>query len=142
MQRINSFLRNNAELALISSKAQNLTACQKIWDAVAPETLKPFTQAGDINHKRLTVYANNGAVAAKVKLLLPSLLTNLQKHGLEVTSIRVLVQVQSSPSKPPKPVRKLSAFAATELEKLAGQLEDDSPLAASLKRLSAHSSEK
>lgn len=142
MQRIHSFLRNNADLALISSQAQNLAACQKIWDAVAPETLKPYTQTGGINHKRLTVYASNGAVAAKVKLLLPSLLTNLQKHGLEVTSIRVLVQVQSSPNKPPKSVRRLSAFAATELEKLAGQLEDDSPLAASLKRLSAHLSEK
>lgn len=139
MQRINAFLRNNADLALISSKTQNLTACQKLWDAVAPETLKPYTQAGDINHKRMTVYASNGAVAAKVKLLLPSLLTNLQKQGLEVTSIRVQVQVQSSPRKPPKTARELSTFAATELEKLAEQLEDNPALAASLKKLSARS---
>ncbi|MDP2248305.1 MAG: DUF721 domain-containing protein, partial [Nitrosomonadales bacterium] len=87
-------------------------------------------------------YVSNGAVAAKVKLLLPSLLTNLQKHGLEVTSIRVQVQVQSSPRKPPKSVRKLSAFAATELVKLADQLEDDSSLASTLKKLSAHSTGK
>lgn len=139
MQRINAFLKNNADLALISNKTKNLTACQKIWDAVAPETLKPHTQAGDVNHKRLTVYASNGAVAAKVKLLLPSLLTNLQKHGLEVTSIRVQVQVQSSPRQPTKSTRKLSAFAAAELEKLADQLEDDSSLASTLKKLSARS---
>jgi len=132
MQRLNAFLRNNTELAQISEKAQKLTACQKLWDAVVPETLKPYTQAGDIN----------GAVAAKVKLLLPSLLTNLQKHGLEVTSIRVQVQVQSSPPKPPKVSRKLSPFAATELEKLASQLDDNPALALMLKKLSSRSNGK
>jgi hypothetical protein len=142
MQRLNAFLRNNTELAQISEKAQKLTACQKLWDAVVPETLKPYTQAGDISHKRLTVYASNGAVAAKVKLLLPSLLTNLQKHGLEVTSIRVQVQVQSSPPKPPKVSRKLSPFAATELEKLASQLDDNPALALMLKKLSSRSNGK
>lgn len=142
MQRIKAFLNNNADLALISSKAQNLTACQKLWNAVAPETLKSCTQAGEVNHKRLTVYASNGAVAAKVKLLLPSLLTNLQKHGLEVTSIRVQVQVQSTPRKSQKPARKLSEFAAIELAKLADQLEQDSSLANTLKKLSRRSSNK
>lgn len=136
MQRIKAFLNNNADLALISSKAQNLNACQKLWDTVVPKTLKSCTQAGEVNHKRLTVYASNGAVAAKVKLLLPSLLTNLQKHGLEVTSIRVQVQVQSTPRKPQKPARQLSEFASAELAKLAGQLEDNSSLASTLKKLS------
>jgi hypothetical protein len=139
MQRLNAFLNNNADLANISRKTQNLTACQKIWDAVAPETLSPFTQAGEINHKRLTVYASNGAVAAKVKLLLPSLLTKLQKHGLEVTSIRVQVQVQSSARKPQKPVRKLSNNAANALSKLADKLDKDSPLASTLNKLAARS---
>lgn len=139
MQRLNAFLNNNADLANISRKTQNLTACQKIWDAVAPETLSPYTQAGEVNHKRLTVYANNGAVAAKVKLLLPSLLTKLQKHGLEVTSIRVQVQVQSSPRKPQKPARKLSHAAANELKKLADKLDNDSSLSNTLKKLAARS---
>lgn len=139
MQRINAFLKNNADLAIISGKAQQLTACRKLWNAVAPDTLKPYTQAGDLNHKRLTVYASNGAVAAKIKLLLPSLLTELQKRGLEVTSIRVQVQVQSGLRKTEKPVRTLSYFASTELERLAGQLDTDSPLAAILKKLSSRS---
>ncbi len=141
MQRLNAFLNNNADLANISRKTQNLTACQKIWDAVAPETLSPYTQAGEVNHKRLTVYASNGAVAAKVKLLLPSLLTKLQKHGLEVTSIRVQVQVQSSARKPQKPVRKLSNNAANELKKLADKLDKDSSLANTLNKLAARSTD-
>jgi hypothetical protein len=139
MQRINAFLKNNADLATISDKAQQLTACQNLWNAVAPETLKPYTQAGDLHHQRLTVYASNGAVAAKIKLLLPSLLTELQKRGLEVTSIRVQVQVESRQKKEEKPVRTLSYFASTALENLADQLETDSPLAATLKKLSSRS---
>ncbi|MDZ4099694.1 MAG: DciA family protein, partial [Methylophilaceae bacterium] len=101
--------------------------------------LSPYTQAGEVIHKRLTVYASNGAVAAKVKLLLPSLLTKLQKHGLEVTSIRVQVQVQSSARKPQKPVRKLSATAANELKKLADNLDKGSSLASTLNKLAARS---
>ncbi len=141
MQRLNAFLNNNADLANISRKTQNLTTCQTIWDAVAPETLSPYTQAGEVNHKRLIVYASNGAVAAKVKLLLPSLLTKLQKHGLEVTSIRVQVQVQSSARKPQKPVRKLSNNAANELKKLADKLDKDSSLANTLNKLAARSTD-
>lgn len=137
MQRIKAYLKQNAELDTISKKAQNLTAYQKIWDAVAPETLSLYTRAGDLSHKRLTVYASNGAVAAKVKILSPSLLTNLQKHGLEVTSIRVQVQVQSSPRKPQKPARKLSNIAAQELENLAKQLDPSSSLATTLKKLAS-----
>jgi hypothetical protein len=141
MRRLNAFFRNNTDLAQLSEKAQQLTACQKLWDAVVPETFKPYTQAGDISHKRLTVYASNGAVAAKVKLLLPSLLTNLQKHGLEVTSIRVQVQVQSSPPKPTKVSRKLSPFAASKIEKLAMQLDDNPALALMLRKLSSRSND-
>ena len=139
MQRINTFLKNNADLAMLSDKAKHLTACQKLWDSVVPETLKPYTRAGDLNHRRLTVFVNNGAVAAKIKLLLPGLLTQLQKRGLEVTSIRVQVQVQSDRIKAEKPVRTLSYFASSELDKLAGQLETDSPLATTLKKLSSRS---
>ena len=139
MQRINAFLKNNADLATISGKAEQLTACQKLWDAVAPDALKPCTRAGDLHHRRLTVYASNGAAAAKIKLLLPGLLTQLQKRGLEVTSIRVQVQVQSEQRKAEKPLRTLSYYASTELEKLAGKLDKASPLAAVLKKLSSRS---
>ncbi|MDX9950584.1 MAG: DciA family protein [Methylophilaceae bacterium] len=137
MQRFNAFLRNNAELAQLSDKARSLSATRNLWDAVIPEALKPYTEAGDVDHKRLTVYAGNAAAAAKIKLLLPSLLTKLQKHGLEVTSIRVRVQVQSAPSKPAKNLRKLSAGAAGRLGKLAEEIDNNPELACALKKLAS-----
>ena len=122
MRRFSALFKDNAELAALSGHADSLTVSQKIWDATVPEVLRQFTQSGAVKHKRLTVYADNGTVAAKIKLLLPSLLNKLQKQGLEVTSIRVEVQVKSHPRKPPKTERSISPQAASRLSALADEL--------------------
>jgi hypothetical protein len=137
MRRINALFKENVELALLSDQACKLTTSQKIWNTVVPGTLKPFTMAGAVKHKRLTVYADNGAIAAKIKLLLPSLLTKLKKQGLEVTAIRVEVQVKSAPRKPSKSVRTISPHAAANLDAMAGEL-GDSALGEALARLARH----
>ena len=119
----------------MAEKANELTTIQKIWNEVVPAQLKPFTQAGNIQHKRLTVQVENGAIAAKIKLLLPSLISKLQKQGVEVTSIRVEVDVQSKQDKVAKPTRHLSENASSTLQSLAKQLEG-SELGEVLTRLS------
>ena len=134
MQLINAILKNSA-LSKMAEKAKELTSIQKIWSEVVPAQLKPFTQAGNIQHKRLTVQVENGAIAAKIKLLLPSLISKLQKQGVEVTSIRVEVDVQSKQDKVAKPTRHLSENASSTLQSLAKQLEG-SELGAVLTRLS------
>jgi len=138
MRRISSLFNDNAELAALSGRADSLAVSQKFWRAVVPDPLKHFTQAGGIKHKRLTVYADNGAIAAKVKLLLPSLLIKLQKQGLEVTSIRVEVQVKSSPRKPARQPRSISAQTSSRLRALAHEL-DGSALGEALARLARRS---
>lgn len=137
MRRINALFKENAELAILSDQASSLTAAQKIWSSAVPDALKPFIQAGAIKHKRLTVYADNGAIAAKIKMLLPSLLIKLQKQGLEVTSIRVEVQVKSGSRKTAKDVRTLTPQASAQLSALADEL-GDSALGAALARLAKH----
>ncbi|OAM52362.1 hypothetical protein A7981_02445 [Methylovorus sp. MM2] len=136
MRQFKAVFRGSPELLALSGHAQDLSASQQAWNTVTPEPLRPHTQAGTLKHKRLTVYAANGAVAAKIKLLLPSLLTKLQKQGLEVTSIRVEVQVQSGARKTDKNIRKLSEKAATSLGKLADEL-SGSELGDALARLSS-----
>jgi hypothetical protein len=136
MRRIDALFKSNAELAALSDRVDSLAVSQKIWQTVVPDPLKQFTQAGGIKHKRLTVYADNGAIAAKVKLLLPSLLIKLQKQGLEITSIRVEVQVKSSPRKTARTPRSISPRASSRLRELAEELEG-SPLGEVLARLSS-----
>ena len=135
MQLLHAIFRNNANFAALTDKAKTLTMTQKIWSEIVPEAFKSATQAGNIEHKRLTVYVVNCAVAAKIKLLLPSLLTKLKKNGLEISSIRVQVQVQATSERPEKPNRSLSEAASKDLGSLAEKLEGTA-LGDVLKRLS------
>lgn len=134
MRRLNAFFRDNAELHALADEVGKLVELQKIWNGIVPAALQPFTRAGGVKHRRITVFADNGAVAAKLKLLAPNLLKNLQNKGVEVTSIRVEVQVKSLRRAPSHVPRTLSSQAAASLIQLAEQL-PDSPLRLSLQRL-------
>ena len=138
MRRFNALFKETPELAALLGQADSVAASQTIWNTVLPDTLKPFTRAGSVKQGRLTVYADNGAVAAKIKLLSPGLLTKLQNQGLEVTAILVEMQVKSSPRKPTKPVRNISPQAASRLGKLANEL-SGSALGEALSKLSRRS---
>lgn len=134
MQRLESLLRSSPELRDLSGQAKDLLQLQKIWEQAVPDALRPFTRAGGFKHRRITVFADNGAVAAKLKLQSASLLKILQNKGLEVTSIRVEVQVQSRRPAQPGIERHISPQASSSLENLADQL-PDSPLRTALRRL-------
>ena len=134
MQRLESLLRNSPELRSLAGQAGDIAQLQAFWSQAVPPQLRPYTHAGSLKHRRITVFADNGAIAAKLKMLSASLLKNLQNKGLEVTSIRVEVQVQSARREAPKQPRLVSAQAAGCLETLAEGL-PDSPLKTSLQRL-------
>ena len=134
MRRLNALFKEQAELKALAGLSGKLSSLQQAWGAAVPPQLQPYTQAGGLKQRRITVFADNGAVAAKLKLLAPSLLKNLQRKGLEVTSIRVEVQVQSQPSARAGVARRLSRQAASSLNDLAEKL-PDSPLRQALRRL-------
>jgi hypothetical protein len=134
MRRINAFF-NATELHALSDEAEKLNSLQKIWSGIVPAALRPYTRAGGVKHRRITVFADNGAIAAKLKLLSPNLLKNLQNKGVEVTSIRIEVQVQSQRRAAPRVARTISDQAADSLAQFAENL-PDSPLRQVLKRLS------
>jgi hypothetical protein len=134
MQRLDAFFKGSAELRSIAGQAEMLANLQRSWNSVVPEPLRKFTRTGRLEHRSITVFADNGAVAAKIKLLAPTLLKNLQIKGVDVTSIRVEVQVQSARAKPSKPSRRLSFYAAVSLTQLAETL-PESPLREAIERL-------
>jgi hypothetical protein len=134
MQRIDAFFKGSAELRSIAGQAEMLVDLQKIWNSVVPEPMRKFTRTGRLEHRSITVFADNGAVAAKLKLLAPTLLKNLQIKGVDVTSIRVEVQVQSARPEPLKTPRNLSLDAAASLTQLAETL-PESPLREAIERL-------
>jgi len=134
MRRLGALFKDSSELQSLASQSGKLAGLQQLWLGVVPPPLRPYTCAGGLQHRRITVFADNGAVASKLKLLAPSLLKNLQIKGVEVTSIRVEVQVQSRPRANAGPARHLSRQACATLDELAQKL-PDSALRESLQRL-------
>lgn len=117
MQRFNSLLKQ-PELIALNARSLQTQVAQKIWVAIAPDNLAQFSHAGSIKNEQFIVFADNNVVAAKIKLLIPSLLIKLEKQECEVTSIRVKVQVKSTPQPKPKPIKHLSPEAINQLQLL------------------------
>jgi hypothetical protein len=137
MQRFNALL-NLPEMKSLNARNEQNQAAQKIWEAIAPDNLAQFSHASGIKNQQFTLYANNNAVAAKIKLLIPSLLIKLEKQECEVTAIRVKVQVKSTPQPKVRVPKKLSPVAANHL-KLLGEKLSGTALGNALTKLAKNS---
>lgn len=136
MLKLSQYFINDCDLAHLTNHTQHILIAQKAWQSIAPAEMRTHTQAGEVRHKRLTIYCDNGAVATKIKMQLPTLLSQLQKQGLEVTAIRVVVQVKSYKIAVKKPHRIIDEQGAEALKKLAESM-TGSALGASLERLAS-----
>jgi hypothetical protein len=127
-QKLQSWLSSGAALSSLAHQAAALGELQRLWETLAPPPLGRACRVAGIKDRVLSLYASNGAMAAKVRQLAPSLLEKLQKKGFEVTSIQVRVQVDvmTEPARPAKSLV-LGAVACESLRDLADHLED-SPL--------------
>lgn len=93
--KVNSYLNllgKTAEYENLFSLAQQLYRDQLTFSKLIPAHLAQYCNIGRISNGRLTIMAENGAVASKLKQISPSLLLKLQKLGWEVTAIQILVQ--------------------------------------------------
>jgi predicted nucleic acid-binding Zn ribbon protein len=147
MQKINALLNqtkseSSNQLHRLVAQTEAHLVLQQFWQATAPLAIGQFSNANSLNNGLLTVYAQNSAVATKIKLTSASLLTqlqNLQKEDslykqCKVTGIKVKVQVKSEQKRAKPRPRKISTDAAGTLRKLALTL-GDSKLANKLNQL-------
>lgn len=133
-QRLNSFLASSQELRQISGKVKQLRVLQQHYAKIAPPSLLNFSQVLHVEQNILTLAANNGAVAAKLRQMTPELIRQLQLQGCEVTVIQVRVQVSVPVATHTAMHSTLSAEGKQQLSELAATL-TDSPLKSALRRL-------
>ncbi len=141
--KIDFYLNSSNSLRALADEPRRITDLQQVFRKIAPP---PLTQACCVKQLRagtLFLLAENAAVAAKLKQLAPRLLTSYQKQGVEVTSIRVQVQVKEALPQPAarRAPKRLSLESIQNLERLAEQL-DESPLKQALTRLAARQRDK
>lgn len=137
LRRIASCLgtKNRSHAAI--QHARYLMELQRVFLEVAPSSMKAHANVGHLSNSTLVLLAHNGAVAAKLQQMGPTLLNAYQKRGFEVTKIRFVVQVATSATahfKHPE----LSSNTGKAVEKLASETKDPA-LKAALTKLAARS---
>ena len=124
-KNLRAYLDSTAGIAALLPQAERLIELRRIYSELVSQQL--LQSSSIVNYKRQTViiFAENNAIAAKLKLLSPRLVNDFSKGGVEVTGIRLEVQPRQEPRKAPPPKQaKLSAAGAASLEALAKRLPD------------------
>ena len=136
--KISFYLNASDNLRSLADEARRIAQLQQIFQKIAPQPLAQACRVKQQQGSTLIIVAENAAIAAKVKQLAPRLLTSYQKLGLEVTSIRVEVQVREGApdTHTRREPKRLSLETIGNLEGLAAGLEE-SPLKQALTRLAA-----
>jgi hypothetical protein len=132
------FFSLSPRLENLTARCEELRRIQRMVDTLLPRDGSLACTVAPLEDGALLLLAANGAVAAKLRHMAPTLLSRLKKCGLEVTAIRVRAQAaraepRHKPQAPPPPSDDvLDSFAS-----LAGGL-SDGPLKEALERFLAH----
>lgn len=125
-RKLSALIIDNAGLTALSRATQCIAALQRLYAVCAPPDMIRASRV--VNHRdgMLVIAADNGAVAAKLRQQAPRLLKNMQKQGVEVTGIRVQVQVARSTPAPRDRVGKtpLTIDSIDNFERLSKQVKD------------------
>lgn len=109
----------------LSHQINQLNEAQQLFLAIIPANLTQHCTPGLSADGKLIIFAENGAVAARLKQISPSLLRKAQKFGYEITSIQIAVQAYFHSQKadnPPTKKRQLSQSGKENLSQLATSL--------------------
>jgi len=130
-------LNADAALARLTAHAGHLLKLQRIIDTTLPTPLKRACRIANYRLGVVFIHADNGAVAAKLRQLAPSLCEELRSSGGEITEIRIKVQPRevTDPVQIGETVPQLGSRTKQGLTNLSLSLPSDSPLRASLERL-------
>lgn len=134
---LDAYLNSAGDLARLSAHAGRLVKLQRVFEEIAPPYLAASSRVANFKLGRIVIHADNGAVASKLKQMLPSLVDEFSLKGAEVTEIQVKVQPNHGAAQhkraghPPA----IAPTAKTDLSRLAGELPADSPLKEALERL-------
>lgn len=134
--KIDFYLNASNGLRSLAQEARQIAELDRVLAQTAPAELTQACRVKQLRDGTLTLWADNAAVAAKLKQLTARLLAAYRKLRSEVTSIRIEVQVGRPPETVKKTIknRSLSIETIEKLDALSASIEDG-PLKQALTRL-------
>ncbi|OIO09320.1 MAG: hypothetical protein AUJ80_04580 [Gallionellaceae bacterium CG1_02_60_325] len=133
--RLTAFIGSNPTLRSLAQTVAQLSELQRHYQAIIPPSLAPCSRVAHCANGQLTLEADNGAVAGKLRQLSPELISLFRTRGCEITGIQIRVQASNRPPPPPATPRSLGKQGRHALEVFASELPDDSQLKSALERM-------
>lgn len=149
---LNDWLAKSGPVSALMQTARQLASLEAEVFALLPPALRSGIAVGGIKtdnrgpqaEQTLLLLAANGAAAARVRQVVPTLLSRLQQRGSQVTAIRVRVQPEvgradwdTGPVERKPRTQNLPQVGLQSMDALARDLED-SPLKDAVRALLAH----
>ena len=122
-KNLRDYLDSTAGIAALLPQAERLIELRRIYTELVPQQLSRTSSIVNYKQGNVVIFAENNAIAAKLRLLSPRLINDFSKRGVQVTGIRLEVQPRETPKQsfPPKRA-KLSAAGAKSIDALARSL--------------------
>ena len=137
---LKNYLGSGDTLGRLRDHAQRLMRIQGALEHALPPALRGQCSVANLKGDTLVLLARDGAGAARLRQLLPTLARKLGESGHLVGKIQVRIGIQvDAPQRRPPPVRALSSVAEESLESLKHSLPEHDPLREALQRLIEHS---
>lgn len=137
---VDEFLKSEGGLARLTDHADRLLRLQRIFESAVPRPLVRGARVANLKLGRLVIYADSGAVAAKLRQIVPTLRGAFANSAAEVTGIEVKVQPRDDAASPPSRQKRAppGERAKQGLTSLADRLPEDSPLVRRLRDFVKH----
>jgi hypothetical protein len=119
-KNIRAYLDSATGIAALLPQAERLIELRRIYMQIMPQQL--LRSSSIVNYKQdiVVIFAENNAIAAKIRLLSPRLVNDFSKRGVQVTRIRLEVQPrQTQPELQTSKHARLSPAGAESLGALA-----------------------
>lgn len=115
----------DSAIAGLLPQAERLIELRHVYSKLVPQQLLRSSAIVNYRQQKVVIFADNNAIAAKLRLLTPRLVEDFSKCGVEVTGIRIEVQPRQAPTEEKLAKRaQLSPAGAESLKTLARQLPD------------------
>lgn len=89
---LGDYLNSDEAMARLSAHAGHLQTLQRSFEKAVPAMLARSCRVANFKQGVVIIHAENGAVAAKLRQIAPSLSEDFRLRGEQVTEIRIKVQ--------------------------------------------------
>jgi len=136
-KKLDELLTSAPEVGRLVPQAAELLDVRQALRELLPDSLRGLCQIARVKQGKVVIFADNNAIAAKLRLLEPTIVNDLGRRGWKLTGIAVRVQVgMSRPAPAAPPSVRLSTAAGAALRQLEERL-PESRLRAAVRALAA-----